>query len=574
MPINTHRGVVQMNFQLKLLSSLDKVFQDCEPQPQKDLPIPAGFQNETFAFQAAYCMTDEDTWVDFRVEIDSPIADCVRVRQVKQVPVNFAIYDDHDDAYERTAPGMYPDLLSEPHLASLFAFPNRWGSVWIDVHPNENIAPGVYDVTVKLIKEAGGKRFNESCGQVLAQAVQQVEILEGKLPPQTLMHTKWFYCDALANYYQVPAFSEEHWRIIENFVKKAVEGGINMILMPVHTQPINTYIGGERLTTQLVDITYKEGKYTFDLSKAKRWIEMCKRCGVEYYEVAHFFTQWGSQHAPKIMAETENGYERIFGWETDSQSDEYRVFLEAYLPALDELFAQEGVQDKVVWHISDEPSDANLPYYLAAKELVQRVLPHAIIIDALEEVQFYTRGIVEHPVAPVHTAEEFVKAGVKDLWLYYSCDDYIGVVNNFIAMPSVRCRAFAAQLFKYDIAGFLHWGYNFYNTARSQYTVDPYACTDADGRYPAGDAFQVYPRADGQPEESIRMAVFTHALQDLRAMQWLAQLAGKEHVIRLMEEALPEPITFYHYPRTQQAWLSMREKINREILKIQGGKQQ
>ena len=560
-----------MKFQLKLLSSLDKVFQDAEPFAQPGLPLPGGFQNETFAFQLAYCMTEEDTWVDLRVEIESPIASHVRVRQVRQVPVTFAIYDDHDDDYERTGPGMYPDLLSEIHLASLYAFPNRWGSIWVDVKPDETVAPGVYPVCVKLIKEAGGKRFNEPCGQVLAQAVQQVEIHPGLLPPQKLMHTKWFYCDALANYYHVPAFSEEHWRIIENFVKKAVEGGINMILMPVHTQPINTYIGGERLTTQLVDVFAENGGYRFDMTKARRWIDMCKRCGVEYYEVAHFFTQWGSQHAPKIMATVDGEEKRILGWETDSRSDEYRLFLEAYLPALDELFRQEGIQDKVVWHISDEPSESNLPYYLAAKELVQRVLPHAVIIDALEDVQFYTRGVVEHPVAPVHTADDFLKAGVKDLWLYYSCDDYVGVCNNFIAMPSTRCRAFALQLFKFDIAGFLHWGYNFYNTSRSQYTIDPYASTDADGRYPAGDAFQVYPGADGQPEESIRMAVFAHALQDLRAMEWLASLTSREHVVKLVEEAVGD-VTFYSYPRTQQMLLAVREKINREINKLQGGK--
>ena len=199
-----------MKFQIKLLSSLDKVFQDEEPFPQPGLPLPCGFQNESFAFQAAYCMTQEDTWVDLRVEIDSPIASCIHVRQVRQVPVSFAIYDDHDADYLRTAPGLYPDLLSEVSLASLYAFPGRWGSVWIDIKPDERIEPGIYPVRVCFIKEAGGKRENEPCGQLLAEAVQQVEILPGCLPPQKLMHTKWFYCDALATYSHVPALSEEH----------------------------------------------------------------------------------------------------------------------------------------------------------------------------------------------------------------------------------------------------------------------------------------------------------------------------------------------------------------------------
>lgn len=556
-----------MKLEMKLLSSLEKVFQDQAPQEQADLPMPSGFENETLSFQAAYCLREWDTWVDMRVEIDSPIADCVHVRQVQQVPVKFAIYDDHDDDFLRTDPGMYPDLLREIRLASLYAFPNRWGSVWIDVKPDSAV-PGVYPITVKLIKEAGGKRFDEPSGQVLGERTQLVEILPGKLPPQKLMHTKWFYCDTLANYYKMPVFSEEHWRVIENFVRKAVEGGINMILMPTHTPPINTYIGGERLTTQLVGITLENGQYHFDMTNVRRWIAMCRRCGVTYYEVAHLFTQWGSQHAPKIMARVDGVEQRIFGWETDSQSGEYRAFLEAYLPALDQVFREEGVADKVRWHISDEPSENNLPFYLAGKALVQRVLPEAIIMDALEDVQFYTRGVVEHPVAPVHTAEDFVRAGVPGLWLYYSCDDYVDVCNMFIAMPSARSRIFAAQLFKYNIEGFLHWGYNFYNTARSQYAVDPYHTTDADGRYPAGDAFQVYPGEDGMPEESIRMAVFAHALQDLRAYEWLAELTSREHVLALMEDGLSQPITFRQYPRSQRYILELRSRVNREILRL------
>lgn len=556
-----------MKLEMKLLSSLEKVFQDQAPEEQTDLPMPSGFENETLSFQTAYCLREWDTWVDMRVEIDSPIAACVHVRQVQQVPVKFAIYDDHDDNFLRADPGMYPDLLQEIRLASLYAFPNRWGSVWIDIKP-DGVAPGVYPITVKLIKEAGGKRFNEPSGQVLGERTQLVEILPGKLPPQKLMHTKWFYCDTLANYYKVPVFSEEHWRVIENFVRKAVEGGINMILMPTHTPPINTYIGGERLTTQLVGIAVENGRYHFDMTNVRRWIAMCRRCGVEYYEMAHLFTQWGSQHAPKIIARVNGVEQRIFGWETDSQSGEYRAFLEAYLPALDRVFREEGVADKVRWHISDEPSEDNLPFYLAGKALVQRVLPEAIIMDALEDVQFYTRGVVEHPVAPVHTAEDFVQAGVPGLWLYYSCDDYIDVCNMFIAMPSARNRIFAAQLFKYNIEGFLHWGYNFYNTARSQYAVDPYHTTDADGRYPAGDVFQVYPGEDGMPEESIRMAVFAHALQDLRAYEWLAALTSREHVLALMEEGLSQPITFRQYPRSQQYILNLRSRVNREILRL------
>jgi len=45
---------------------------------------------------------------------------------------------------------------------------------------------------------------------------------------------------------------------------------------------------------------------------------MCKEHGIQCFEIAHLFTQWGAKHAPKIMATVDGEYRKIFGWETDS----------------------------------------------------------------------------------------------------------------------------------------------------------------------------------------------------------------------------------------------------------------
>ena len=127
-----------------------------------------------------------------------------------------------------------------------------------------------------------------------------VNVIDAQLPRQTLIHTKWFHTDCLSTYYGVEVFSEEYWRIVENFAQKAVQRGINMLLTPIHTPPLDTRVGSERPTVQLVDVYVNEqGAYSFGFEKLYRWVEMCKRCGVQYYEMAHLFTQWGAKHAPK-----------------------------------------------------------------------------------------------------------------------------------------------------------------------------------------------------------------------------------------------------------------------------------
>ena len=409
-------------------------------------------------------------------------------------------------------------------------------------------------------------RLKDDAGEVAAERTQYVEVLKGLLPEQKLMHTKWLHCDCLAQYYHVEVFSEEHWRIIENFIKKAVEGGINMILMPVHTPPLDTRRGGERLTTQLVDITVENGEYRFDMAKVRRWIDMCKRCGVKYYEVAHLYSQWGAVAAPKIMATVDGEYRRLFGWETEATGEEYRRFLNAYVPALLQVFREEGIDHAAFWHISDEPSLEQLDSYRAAKDQVAGLLSGYRIMDALSNLDFYKTGAVDHPVPANNHIDPFLEAKVPGLWTYYCCGQYKDVSNMFISMPSARNRILGVQLFKYDIEGFLQWGYNFYNSQYSDYAVDPYANTDGDGFVPAGDTFQVYPGADGMPEESIRMAVTTQAMQDLRAFEWLGELMGRSVVKEMIDEGLAEPVTFSRFPRSQDYLINLRRRVNQAIL--------
>jgi hypothetical protein len=81
-----------------------------------------------------------------------------------------------------------------------------------------------------------------------------------------------------------------------------------MILTPVFTPPLDTAVGGERPTFQLVGIEKKKGEYFFDFTNFRKYVEICLKNGVEAFEISHFFTQWGATSAPKIVA-TVNGKE-------------------------------------------------------------------------------------------------------------------------------------------------------------------------------------------------------------------------------------------------------------------------
>ena len=305
----------------------------------------------------------------------------------------------------------------------------------------------------------------------------------------------------------------------------------------------------------------------FSFENLEKWVAMCKRVGIKYYEISHLFTQWGAKYAPKIMATVDGEYKRIFGWETDGTGKEYTAFLRKYVPAVLGKMKELGVDKQCWFHISDEPSIEMLEDYKAAKAAVADMLEGYNIMDALSSYEFYASGAVAKPVPSNDHVATFIEHGVKGLWTYYCCGQYKDVSNMYIAMPSARNRILGVQLYKYDIEGFLQWGFNFYNSQYSLYPVNPYLINDADGAFPAGDSFQVYPGKGGMPEDSIRFMVKFHAIEDMRAFKLLETLKGKDFVLELIDGTLTEPITFDKYPTGDAYLLHLRERVNREIVK-------
>jgi hypothetical protein len=134
-------------------------------------------------------------------------------------------------------------------------------------------------------------------------------------------------------------------------------------------------------------------------------------------------------------------------------------------------------------------------------------------------------------------------------------------------MPGTRTRAIGIQMFKFDIVGFLQWGFNFYNCQYSNYPINPFSETCGEYFAPAGDAFLVYPGPHGVPYRTLHQAQFVDALTDLRALQLLSSLIGKEETMKLVEEDLEKELAFNYCPLEQSYYVNLREKVNAAIEK-------
>lgn len=553
------------NYEIMTVSSLEKIFLDQKPKAC-DLSL-SGFRGEVVSFQIAY-------WSDFpfrefaNVLVDSPIKDHIRIRSVESVPVSRATMHIVDDNYLRTTPGLYPDLLRDLDGDKRVKIrSNGWSALWVDIMLDEKIPAGDYDITISLSlsgEDVGQAHASGDKGHIIGSQTVNVRVYDQVLPDTETLHTEWFYADCLADYYGVEVFSDDHWDIISNFMDSYVSLGCNMILTPLFTYPLDTQVVYERTTTQLVDVEVRNGDYHFSYDKLKRWIDLARSKGIKYFEMSHLFSQWGAKFAPKIIANVDGKEEKIFGWHTPSIGD-YTDFLKAFIPDLREKLIDWGIIDRTYFHISDVPSVDNYQSFKDSFNSVKDLFDGLKTFEAISNYDFYKDGLVEIPVAASSVIHDFIDNDVDNLWTYYCVWQFEDVSNRYMAMPGSRTRMLGVQMYKYDIKGFLHWGYNFYNSALSYKAIDPYKVTDADDAFPAGDAFLVYPGDDKRPEESIRYKLIYDAFTDLRALKYLEKLSSRDYVLSLIKEGLKEDLTFYNYPTNNEYLLKLRGKINKEI---------
>ena len=555
------------DLQLRVLDDLVKVFNDEAPRPScADVDFSV-LRNDRLSFQLAYASVRSMPVKGWREHarfaqlwVESPVSDWITVRSVESVPVRYAAHAGTPDNYLRKAPGLYPDVLAPLRNRVVAIADDEWRALWFDVEVPGDAEPGDYPVAVHL--------DDPQTGAPMAELSLKVTVLSFTLPDQVFPRTEWFHADCLADYYGVPVFSEPHWEILRAYISAAVRRGINMILMPQFTPPLDTAAGRERTTTQLAEVYREAGEYRFDFSKLRRWIELCLGCGVRYFEMSHLFSQWGAAAAPKVMGWEDGDYRQLFGWETPATGGEYTRFLATYLPELCKVLDEYDLRDRCWFHISDEPHLTQLDSYRAAKDSVRGLLKGCRFLEALSDYDFYRRGLVETPVCATNFIEPFLARETPHLWSYYCTGQSNHVSNCFIAQPSGLTRLYGAQLYKFNIEGSLRWGYNFYNSAYSYERVNPFLINDAGGCLPAGDSFIVYPGPDGQPLESIRMMVLDDAMRDLRAMRALEKKDGRERVLGMVDDGLPKPLRFDEFPDFPEDGryvLALRRRVNRAL---------
>ncbi len=517
-------------------SSMVKIFMkdDC-------FPIKGGvcFQNESLTFQI-YIQAEEDFCGDVRAEGLS-----AKVYRVCKLKGDSTLRPLRDDYFVAQQDEIYPDLLQPIDKLCLAA--GESATLFVGIPATEKQI-GVHTVSVYI----GVERI-----------FFPVEVLGKKLPETDLILTNWFHLDGICHRYGVTPFTQAFYDRFRQFLEAYVKLGNTMLLIPLFTPPLDTEVGGERLTTQLVGVNKEGDCYSFDFTELKNYIDIASEYGIKYFEFSHLFTQWGGEFCPKIEVTESGERKNIFGWSVSSTDEGYLQFLAQFLTAFIPKLEEWGIKERSFMHLTDEPHDKHVAAYEKLFTFIKERNGGISTMDALSSYEFAAKGIVDMPAVSIESPDLPLFQEREHL-LYYCVgvdDNYI--TNRYFHMPTLRTTVLGMQIYMEGAKGFLHWGYNFYNSEHSRSPINPYEDTTASGVYPAGDSFLVYPGKEGV-EYSLRYFAILQAFEEYRLLKGAEACIGREGVLAILKKYGFEGV--HKYPHNVAEYLACKEEIRAVVL--------
>ena len=205
-------------------------------------------------------------------------------------------------------------------------------------------------------------RFRIKQGNEERQLSLKVNVHNVSLPPvgkDSFKYTNWMDFDSMAVSHGLELWSEEHWTMIEKYVRLAARGRQNVGMMrPVFDTDAN-------------------GEVYLDKEKFSRFLDIYNRAGFWYLEGTHLarFTKDRSSLKPRFSTNITTTVEGAL-----ALSKLARMFME-------EIEAR-GLKDRWFQHVADEPGGKSISEYRITAGIVRRYMPGIRTLDAVESPSF------------------------------------------------------------------------------------------------------------------------------------------------------------------------------------------
>ncbi len=415
---------------------------------------------------------------------------------------------------------------------SLVVEKNKAQPVWVEISTPENCKPGKYTGKVEFYTH---KMFD--CEIKLGTLTFEIEVKNIVMPrphEYTFYLDLWQHLSNIARKHEVVLWSEEHFKIIEEYLKTLAELGQKSITLIVSEIPwsgqrkmrCRNYLS-DLFEYNIVRIEKDvNGQFKYDFSIAEKYIKLCIQYGIsKEIELFGLINIW--------LAE-EDGYTGIIEDYPDAVRIRYydksdgcykymysKEELKAYIKALENFFIEKQ-WISIVRVVADEPSDEEL--YMSRLSFLKETAPSFKYKTAINHAEFIekSKNLISDfaPILPaVFEKMDLIKdiiGNFKGRMLWYVCcnPDY---PNTFIMSPLLESRLIGLLTAFLNFDGFLRWNYTAWPEKPREKIYLNYP------KWKAGDTNFVYPAWNGKPLLSLRYKHLKRGIEDFELIQRVRQ---------------------------------------------------
>jgi len=444
---------------------------------------------------------------------------------------------------------------------------NEVRAIWVEVKIPETATADTCTLKPALyLSEFFRPEFKVAEGEV------NIEILDYVMPKASehKFHLDlWQHASNIARKHETPMWSDEHFAVLEQYIKSLGELGQKAVTLIVSEIPwsgqscfLENRMAANLFEYSIVPIskTYN-GKFSYDFTKMQRYIDICAKYGIDreisLYGLANIWTK-ADVGLGQVAPDYPDGIRLRYFDEGDGC---YKYMtkaseIDAYIKALEQYFITTGQMDKVRL-AADEPG--NIEAYRKSLGHIFEIAPSFKCKAAINHAEFIPEfGNEVYDFAPslgslskeYDKMMEYKRTMVGKRFLWYVC---CGPLYPNTFLRSDLCESyFIGVLTSYaNLDGFLRWNYTVWND-------DPRADIRY-GNWQAGDINFVYPAYNGAPLLTLRYKALKRGIELYELLEKLKETGDNEAVEEAFNYVVREKDirTYYETPHKLEDMCSL-----------------
>lgn len=441
------------------------------------------------------------------------------------------------------------NLIGDQILNNKSMYIEDYQMIWVEGKMPKNYSKDNYKLNLKFYHTTGYKKET-----LIEENSVDVKVCNYTLKPvdeSDFFLDLWQHPCNWARQYNVDYYSDEHFIIIENFIKEMAKLGQKVIDLIVTDYPW----AGQRcyevfenpsnlFEMNMVEVYKKNNKIECDFSSLDRYLDICFKYNIN--KEINLFGLIGNWDAFKFGSPL-NDYRdamRINYYNEDEELFDYIKSKEDFKEYLSLLFKH--LDNKKLLDITkiicDEPD--NLEIFNENVEFIQSSIPGRELKYkcAIHHQEFFEKCDLSIENLSLNTCElinnidklDDIKNELEEksgYFTWYSCC-FPDKLNIFLSSPTIESRLVGWFTYYFNLDGFLRWAYGVWPGDvfnNSSYKKE---------KWKAGDMFFVYPGENMKPMDSVRVRNFLFGIQDFMILKDAQSKMSREEIINSLEDLL------------------------------------